>query len=851
MPSRPAAPATAPDSGGAAADPSRQGLSGRQAAERLQREGPNSMPRSARRGPWITLLALLHEPMVLLLIAAAGIYWLLGDAAETLLLAFSIMAVIGLTFYQERKSEAVLDALRELGSPRARVIRDGRQLNLAARELVRGDLIVLAAGDRVPADARLIESADVAVDESLLSGESVAVDHDAGNPGTAMIHAGTLMVRGHALAEVTATGRQAAIGRIGSQLEGQSRQRSPLQRELRVVVVRFAILALASCALVVILYGLQKHDWLGAMLAGITLAISNVPEEFPVVLTVFLALGAGRLARQKALVRNVPAVEALGSISVLCVDKTGTLTENRMRVKRILAASDGTEADDQLLDIACLASDDQPYDPMERALHQRRFDSAQARRAAGASRVREYPLESARPFTAHAWRQPGASGLTLACKGAPESVAAACRLPPAVRARVEARVADMAADGLRVLGVARAQWPEREDRPLPDDPVQIHWQWLGLVGFADPLREHVPAAIAEARSAGVRVIMLTGDHVATARAIADAAGLDSRSGVILGSDIDRMDEPRLQQCVATASVFARVRPEHKLRLVHALRAAGETVAMTGDGVNDAPALMAADVGIAMGERGTDVAREAASIVLMDDNFVSVVGAIRQGRRIYDNLGHAVRYVLAVHVPITGLALLPLLIGAPIVLLPIHVVFLELIIDPACALVFEREPAAADVMSRPPRNPQGNLLDTRTVLTALGSGLLACLATSAVFLLATRAGMQTGQVASLSYTSLVAGNLALIFAYRSRIRRPGQVSGQSVARPHNKALWIVVSLALAALSVALFWAPAQAWFHFAPVSPIATATAFLLPVAAIILAALAGRLLPALSHRRER
>lgn len=811
----------------AAAAHARQGLSSAQATSRLQRDGPNTLTRRRRRGAWTALLLLLREPTVLLLLAASVLYWVLGDPIEAAVLAFSVVAVIGMSFYQEGKSEHALEALRELGSPRARTIRDGQQHLLPARELVIDDLILLAAGDRVPADAQLIESADVALDESLLSGESVPVRHSASEEDAALVQAGTLMVRGHALARVVATGSRTAIGRIGISLAGVARERSPLQREMSKVVMRFGALALVSCLVVVVLFGVQHGDWLQALLAGITLAISNIPEEFPVVLSVFLALGAARLARKKALVRTVPAVEALGSITVLCVDKTGTLTENRMRVEQLVpapAADDGNP-EEQLLQHACLASDDQPYDPMDRALHVKQTGMPVARSIDGWARVREYPLEATRPFTAHAWRTPANADLLLACKGAPESVAAACQLAPAELKLMEQNTADMAAAGLRVLGVARARWPDTSDQPLPEDPRDMHWQWLGLVGFADPLRDGVPAAIAEARTAGVRVIMLTGDHVETAKAVAAAAGLEGSSDVVLGADIDSMDDAALEHCVASSSVFARVRPEHKLRLVRALRAQHEVVAMTGDGVNDAPALMQADVGIAMGERGTDVAREAASVVLLDDNFVSVIGAIREGRRIYDNLVHAVRYVLAVHVPITGLALLPLLLGAPMVLLPIHVVFLELIIDPACAIAFEREPAAADIMRRPPRDPRGHLLNFRALIAGLGLGLAAALGTTMVYLLATAMGLQTAQIASLSFTSLVTGNLALIFANRARF---GQVGAR------NPAMWTVVVMALAALAAALLWPPARQWFHFTSASALHVAGAILLPIAVIAL-----------------
>jgi Ca2+-transporting ATPase len=443
--------------------------------------------------------------------------------------------------------------------------------------------------------------------------------------------------------------------------------------------------------LVFALYGLLRGDWLQALLAGITLAMSNIPEEFPVVLTVFLALGAWRMARHRVLVRRPPAIEALGAVTVLCTDKTGTLTENRMSVVETVAEDGSIDARRVLHRIARLASAAETHDPMDRAI----FGVAlpdDAPDAAMLHSLRRYPLSPTLPAYTAAWRSEDTDTLRIACKGAPETIAALCALAPAPRDRALAQVATMAQRGLRVIAVAEAAWPL--DAPLPDDPREFRFQWRGLLGFADPLRAAVPAAVAEARSAGIRVVMLTGDHPETARSIAAQAGLSARPRVALGDEIAALDDDAFDASAREIDVFARVRPEHKLRLVEALKARGAVVAMTGDGVNDAPALMAAHVGVAMGARGTDVAREAAAIVLLDDDFASIVRAVRLGRTLYDNIRRAARYIIAVHLPITGLALLPLLLDAPLILLPLHIVFLEMIVDPACSFVFEREPPAA-------------------------------------------------------------------------------------------------------------------------------------------------------------
>ena len=793
-------------------DPAR-GLAAAEAAARLQRDGANVLPQPERRREWAIVASVLREPMLLLLLAATVVYLLLGNPQEAGLLAASVFIVIGLTVYQERKSEHALQALRELGTPRARVLRDGRPRIIPASEVVVGDVLLVAEGERVPADARVIEETDLFVDESLLTGESVPVRRPAGAAiadDDARLHASTLVVRGHGRAVVVATGARTAVGRIGVALRSIHVEPTPMQREIRRLVVLFATLALVACVSLSGLYLVLRGGWLPALLAGLTLAMSVIPEEFPVVLAVFLALGAYRMAQCQALVRRTPAIEALGATTVLCTDKTGTLTANRMAVAEL--RSDGeasslhglhTPALRQLLEVAALASRTHSHDPMEIALH----DAAGFASETPARRVhvREYPLSAQCQAVAHAWVLAGGACIA-ACKGAPETVADLCRLPDDQRSHVMSDVDAMARRGLRVLGAAVA---DADADALPDALRGFAFRWLGLMGFADPLRPGVAEAVAEARAAGVRVIMLTGDHLETARAIAAQAGLATDGEVLLGRDLETMDDATLARRVSTTSVFARVHPEHKLRLVNVLKRAGSIVAMTGDGVNDAPALMAAHVGVAMGSRGTDVAREAASIVLLDDNFVTVVGAIRQGRTIYANIRRAVRYILAVHVPIAGLALLPVLVGGPLVLMPLHVVFLELIIDPACTIVFEREVATGDIMRRPPRPPAERLLGIGELIASLGQGATMFMAVVALYVIGRAQALTPGQVGSLAFTALVAGNIGLITLYRSG------ASVLATLRNRNMAFTVVVLAGLVLLVVVTRVATPARWFGFEP------------------------------------
>ncbi len=794
------------------------GLSAEEAARRLARDGPNLLPQRDRRH-WPQLLAgVLREPMLVLLIVAAVVYLVLGEASDAVMLLVSVLLVVALTLYQEWRSERALQALRELGSPVAIVRRDGALQRVPAASLVVGDVVRIDEGDRVPADARLLESSDLQVDQSLLTGESAPVPRAAGgDEAERTVHAGTLVVRGQASAEVTATGGRTEVGRIGASIAALRGRPTPLQREIRRLVAWFAAVSFLACLLVIVLHASLRGGWLDALLAGITLAMATIPEEFPVVLTVFLALGAWRMARHRVLVRRPPAIEALGAVTVLCTDKTGTLTENRMTLARLVADGRAQAARDEwsdaatlaLLRCAAFASDADGHDPMDRAIHAQA--AARLPAAEHHERLKRYPVSPALPVYAVAWRPPGRDEVLLACKGAPESVAALCALAPDDLRRALAEAASMAAQGLRVLAVAEARIGGDDAARAPDALEDAPFVWRGLLGLADPLRSEAPAAVAEARSAGVRVLMLTGDHIETARAIAAAAGISARADVALGSDIERLDDQGLRDLLARSDVFARVRPEHKLRLVQALQRAGEVVAMTGDGVNDAPALTAADVGVAMGGRGTDVARESAEIVLLDDDFASVVRAIRMGRTIYDNISRAARYIIAVHVPITGLALLPLLLGSPLVLLPLHVVFLEMIIDPVSSIVLEREPPAPDLMRRPPRPPAARLIDMRIFAASVLRGLAVLGAVAAVYAVAGGSGLIHAQAAALAFAALVCGNLGLVALHRA----PPKPGGMPPAR--NPAFLIVVAIALGAIAaISLLPVPAR-WFGFEPVA----------------------------------
>lgn len=780
-----------------------RGLSETEATERLAAEGPNELPRQGHRTLAKILRDVLREPMLALLVGGGIVYLILGDIHEALILvAFACLSVL-ITVTQESRTERAVEALRDLTSPRALVVRDGVRKRIAGREVVRGDLVILAEGDRVPADGVILENDGLHVDESLLTGESVPVRKTAGDnmpdpvitrPGgedSPFVFSGSLVVRGSGLCRICATGPASEIGRIGGALAGIEAEPPRLQRQTRRLVFWMALAGGAASLLCVLLYGLLRGSWLDAALAGIALGMSMLPEEFPMVLTVFMAMGAMRMSRARVLTRRAAAIETLGSATVLCTDKTGTLTENRMRIAelrlpdgRIVSSDDAPfsleEDFRRLAELGILASAEQPVDPMEQAFHalgdaheDGRLRGHQQR---GWTLSRHYPLDPALLAMSHVWSNEGPDDHVIATKGAPEAIGELCRMDAAEMDRLREAVDAMASEGLRVLGVAEARWSDGTE--LPETQRDFAFAFRGLVGLADPLRASVPDAVRQCREAGIRVVMITGDYPRTAMAIARKAGIDA-GAALTGDEISRMDDAELARSIASVAVFARIMPEQKLRIVNALKATGEIVAMTGDGVNDAPSLKAAHIGIAMGGRGTDVAREASSIVLLDDDFGSIARAVRLGRRIYDNLRKAMAFIIAVHIPIAGLALLPLLTGMPLLLGPIHIAFLEMIIDPVCSLAFEGEREERDLMRRPPRAPDAPIFSRWLVAWAILQGLVTMLVVVTLTLFLWDKGEAVATVRSAAFLALVLGTLGLILVNRAfsaslinAVRRPG-------------------------------------------------------------------------------
>jgi len=795
-----------------------KGLSHEEAAARLAIDGPNELDTDQRQTLLSLIYSVVREPMFLLLLGAGAVYLAMGDPHEAMILLGFVIIIMAVTIIQERRTENTLEALRDLSSPRALVIRDGKPLRVAGREIVRDDLLILTEGDRVPADGKVLEAHELSVDESMLTGESLAVAKFADG---AEVFAGSLTVRGQGLVRVTAIGGNTELGRIGKSLQGITMDTSPLRDEIVLLTHRLAIIGIGACLFLTALYWILRDGWLQGLLSGITLAMGILPQELPVIMIIFFAFGARRIAAHQVLTRHLNAIETLGETTVLCIDKTGTLTQNRMTVAALSVSGQTLEtgsigevelpeAYHELLEYAVLASEIEPYDPMEQAFH--RFAN---KHLADTEHLhpdwllaREYEISPELLAMSHLWRANGTSHDIVATKGAPEAVVDLCHLADDEAMKVNLQAEKLAERGLRVLGIAKAKFAAHQS--WPEIQHDFDFEFVGLVALADPLRPEVSSSISECHTAGIRVVMITGDYPLTARAIADEAGIGSAQ-LLTGADLTSMETTALKNVIGSVNVFARVTPQQKLLIVEALKANGEVVAMTGDGVNDAPALKAAHIGIAMGKRGTDVAREAASLVLLEDDFASIVSAIRLGRRIFVNLRQALIYTLAVHVPIIGLSMLPLFFGMPLMLAPIHIAFLELVIAPACSIVFEAEDGNSKLMMQPPRSKLESLISRRHILLSLAQGLLITMACTSFYWWLLWTGNTVELSRTLTFITLVTANAALVFSSRSS--RPG--CGAMFTGLPAVATWVLIGTIMGLLIVTCLPVIAQAFTFQVP------------------------------------
>jgi len=782
-----------------------RGLNEAAVKEKIRNEGYNELPSSKPKNFLALAWGVVKEPMFLLLVACGTLYLVLGDVQEGLMLLGFVFVIMGIEFYQEKKTEKALDALKDLASPRALVIREGIEKRIAGRDVVTDDLIILQEGDRVPADATVLYSVNLMADESLLTGESVSVRKSEWNgtdkntqPGgddLPFVYSGSMIVQGNGIVKVTAIGSNTEIGKIGKALDSVKEEPTKLKTEMGSLVKKLAIIGISLCLLVILVYTLTRGDLLKGFLAGITLAMAMLPEEFPVVLTIFMALGAWRMSKKNVLTRKPAAVETLGSATVLCTDKTGTLTQNKMTVTQLyngkdfhLVSKESGFPDEfhEIIEYGILSSQINPFDPMERAITNMGEAYLQNTEHIHTNwqMVKEYSLSKDLLAMSRVFTNPESHRQTIATKGAPEAIFELCHLPDADRLKFAKAVSEMASKGLRVLGVAKSLIDEEN---LPEIQHDFDFDFIGLIALSDPIRETVPEAVRECYQAGIRVIMITGDYPVTAMNIAREIGLKNHEVAISGPELQEMSEDELCKRIKDVNVFARVIPEQKLKIVNALKRNREIVAMTGDGVNDAPALKAANIGIAMGEKGTDVAREASSLVLMDDNFASIVGAVKMGRRIFDNLQKALGYIFAIHVPIAGLSLIPVFVADwPLLLWPVHIVFLELIIDPACSIIFEAEVEEKNVMNRPPKAIDEPFFGAKKIWLSCSQGIGILAIVFAVYFFGLKMGYSEQEDRALAFTTLIAANIAVILSNRSWTRNIFQI-----LRTSNKTVkWVV-------------------------------------------------------------
>ncbi len=804
------------------------GLNQEQVKERVSAFGFNELNESKKRQVWQVILEVIKEPMFILLIACAIIYLILGGLGEAWMLFSFVIVIIGITIYQENKTEKTLNALKDLSSPQASVIRGGKLLKIPSRELVPDDLVMINEGGRIPADAVVLQSLNLLVDESLLTGESISVlkkdwqgQEFSGPSGNsqAFVYSGTLVVKGQALIKIKKTGFKTEIGKIGKALDTIKVEKTDLNRQTSQVVKIFALVGLLVCIIVAVGLIISGKELLNSLLIALALAMSVLPEEFPVVLTIFLAMGAWRISRTNVLARRIPAVEALGAVSVLAVDKTGTLTMNKMVINKYYIADKFFSSNKEtnlpedfhnLLSHSLLSITPNPYDPMEIAIKEaaNKFLIAKDKISSDWQLAKEYPLSDTFLGVAYVWQIKDKKEYLVAAKGSPEAILKLCKLNEKERELIMEKVAEMASSGLRVLAVASGE----HSGDFPDEHLGFSLEFSGLLGLEDPVRPGVSEAIKECYAAGIRVVMITGDYYLTAQSIARQIGLKNPENFLIGDDLKDLNDIELKEKIKNISIFARIVPEQKLRLVQALKAHHGVVAMTGDGVNDAPALKAAHVGIAMGERGTDVAREAAALILLDDNFISIVKSIKMGRRIYDNIKKAITYIFSIHVLVAGLALVPVLFGWPIILYPIHIVFLELIIDPACSIIFEREPSEKDIMRRRPRRLRAKLFSPKVLLTSLVQSLFILGAIIAIYAYTINIGMPENESRTLAFVLLIVGNLGLILTSRSRTR-----SVWSIIHSKNNSFWYMVIGASIFLSLSIIVKPLRSLFRFSSLS----------------------------------
>lgn len=794
------------------------GLSDPQVLEARAKHGYNQLDYKKENGFWEAAKDLAKEPMVLLLLVASSIYFISGNIGDGIFLASAIVLVAAISLYQDSRSRNALAQLKDFTQPNCKVIRDGEVVEIKSSDLVMGDSLMIEEGTSITADGRIVHSNDFSVNESILTGESLPV-YKSATAEDPFVYKGTTVASGLAIATITAIGNATRLGAIGKSLESIKEEHTPLERQISNFVKKMVIAGAAVFITVWLINYLQSQQLLDSLLKALTLAMSILPEEIPVAFTTFMALGAWRLMKLGIVVKQMKTVETLGSATVICTDKTGTITENKMSLAKLfefdskqITEPEGnlSEAGKLLITSAMWASEPIPFDPMEVALHQVYAKIASSDERPDYHMIHEYPLGGKPPMMTHLFENQSRQRI-IAAKGAPEAMMQVCQLSSTEKQQIEDAMKTLATDGYRVLGVGTAQF---EGNEFPENQQDFRFNFLGLLAFYDPPKQNIQSVFEAFYDAGITVKIVTGDNAATTAAIAKQVGFRGYDQNISGDELMRLSDAELQASVARTQVFTRMFPEAKLRIINALKANNEIVAMTGDGVNDGPALKAAHIGIAMGRKGTEIAKQAASLVLLEDDLSKMVEAVAMGRKIYTNLKKAIQYIISIHIPIILTVFIPLALGwiYPNIFSPVHIIFLELIMGPTCSIIYENEPMEANTMLQKPRPFSSTFFNWRELTTSIVQGLAITAGTLAIYQYAVFEGFGEAITRTMVFSTLISANIFLTLVNRSFY-----YSIFSTLRYKNNLVLLIIGITIVLCGLLIFVAPLASFFEFAPLS----------------------------------
>ena len=796
-----------------------KGLSNNEVIESRNRNGANRLDYKKENTIIDAIKSLAKEPMVILLIITASIYFISGDFGDGAFLTFAIVLVATISLYQDAKSRDALAKLKSFTQPNAKVIRNGEVIEIGSEELVIGDSLMIEEGGAITADGIIVHSNDFSVNESILTGESLSVYKDHASENN-LAFRGTSVISGLAIVEITAIGNNTKLGKIGKSLESIEDEPTPLELQITNFVKKMVII---GAIVFVVVWGINYYhsrSILDSLLKALTLAMSILPEEIPVAFTTFMAMGAWRLMKMGIVVKQMKTVETLGSATIICTDKTGTITENKMTLARLFTLTANktinpeetlNDEEKELITLAMWASEPIPFDPMEIALHDAYVRSAKIDDRPDYKLIHEYPLGGKPPMMTHI-HENKAGNRIIAAKGAPEAIMAVADLTETEKQNIHTAINSLAAEGYRLLAVGATTM---QGTNYPEQQQDYKFKFMGMVAFYDPPKKNIATVLQEFYKAGIAVKIVTGDNAATTGAIARQIGFKGAEQSITGDELMALSDAELEERVEITNIFTRMFPEAKLRIINALKARNEIVAMTGDGVNDGPALKAAHIGIAMGKKGTEIAKHAASLILMEDDLSKMVDAVAIGRKIYTNLKKAIQYIISIHIPIILTVFIPLALGwiYPNIFSPVHIIFLELIMGPTCSIIYENEPMEKNTMSLKPRPFATTFFNWSELATSLLQGLLITAGTLTTYQYAVHQGYNEPITRTMVFTALLSANILLTL-----INRSFYYSILTTIRYKNNLVWLIIGITIA-IEVALIYVPAlSSFFKFGYLTP---------------------------------